>query len=208
MTNETEEMWKDSEGRLVPLSLVKPADRMKDEVARRLVARSREVQAIMAAFKAEAMKDMFAARELIFEQYGAKIGGPKGNFSISSYDGAMEVEISVAERITFGTELQAAKALIDECIEAWAAGGNVNIRALVEHAFAVNKEGRIDTGRVLGLRKLNMKGVDGGPDAKWERAMEAISEAVKVRGTATYVRFRAADDAGNMVGISLDFAKL
>ncbi len=208
MTIQNEEMWQDSEGRMVPLSLIKPADKMKDDVVRRLVVRAIEVQEIMAEFKVKAMAEMFAAKDLIFEQYGAKIGGKKGNFAVSTFDGTMTAEISVAERISFGVELQAAKSLIDECIASWSEGGNANIRALVEHAFAVNKAGRIDTGRVLGLRKLAMKGLDGGPDPKWETAMLAISEAVKVHGTATYIRFYQTDESGNRVGLPLDFAKL
>lgn len=208
MTTQDEQMWKDSEGRLVPASLVKPADKMKDELVRGLLPRAREVRDIMAGSKVDAMSEMFAAKDLIFEQYGAKIGGKKGNFSISSYDGALEVEISVADRITFGPELQAAKALIDECIASWSAGANDNMIALVDHAFQVNKSGRIDTGRVLGLRKIEMKDDDGNPDAKWQTAMQAISDAVKVHGTATYIRFYETDSLGNRNAVILDFAKL
>ncbi|WP_420344243.1 DUF3164 family protein [Paenirhodobacter sp.] len=208
MNAQDEKMWKDSEGRMVPASLVKPADKMKDEVARSLLPRAREIRDIMAGFKADAMAEMFAAKDLIFEQYGAKIGGKKGNFSITSYDGTLEVEVSVADRITFGPELQAAKALIDECIASWSPGANDNMIALVDHAFQVNKSGRIDTGRVLGLRKLEMKDANGGPDAKWQAAMQAISDAVKVHGTATYIRFYEADEAGNRNAVVLDFAKL
>lgn len=208
MTAHNDQMWKDSEGRLVPASLVKPVDKMKDQVAQALLPRAREVREIMAGFKADAMSEMFAAKDLIFEQYGAKIGGKKGNFSITSYDGTLEVEVSVADRITFGPELQAAKSLIDECISSWSPGANDNMVALVDHAFQVNKSGRIDTGRVLGLRKLEMKDANGGPDAKWQAAMQAISDAVKVHGTATYIRFYETDAAGNKVAVVLDFARL
>lgn len=208
MTDRDEQMWKDSEGRLVPAALVKPVDKMKDELVRGLLPRAREIRDIMVGFKADAMSEMFAAKDLIFEQYGAKIGGKKGNFSVSSYDGTLEVEVSVADRITFGPELQAAKALIDECIASWSPGANDNMVALVDHAFQVNKSGRIDTGRVLGLRKLEMKDEKGNPDAKWQTAMQAISDAVKVHGTATYIRFYETDALGNRNAIVLDFAKL
>ena len=57
--------------------------------------------------------------------------GMKGGFSIASFDGSAEVRISVADRITFGPELQAAKSLIDECIESWSEGADPNIRVLL-----------------------------------------------------------------------------
>lgn len=200
--------WTDSAGRIVPFSLVKPADQMKDEVARRLCASAKSLQAALAAFKAASMAEMYAAKALLFEQYGAKIGGDKGNISLKSFDGIYEVEVSVNERISFGPELQAAKSLIDACIEEWAEGGNANIRALVEHAFQVNKQGRIDTGRVLGLRKLPMTCEDGSLDQNWVRAMDAVSDAVMVDGTATYIRFYERDAVGKMQQISLNMATI
>lgn len=208
MMMQAEEMWIDGEGRHVPADLVKPIDKMKDEVVRRLNAQAEEVQACMAAFKQLALAEAFAAKALIFERYGATLGGKKGNFSLTSYDGSMAVEVQVADRIAFGPELQAARALIDECIESWAEGGNANIRALVDYAFQVNKAGGIDTGRILGLRKLDMKGPDGTPDQKWLTAMSAISDAIQVNGTATYIRFKKKDARGVLTSTVLDFASL
>ncbi len=203
-----EEFWTDAKGNRVRLANISEADQMKDEVARRLVASAKAVQDVMAAFKRTALDEMMAAKGLIFERYGASVGGKKGNFSFKSFDGQFEVSVQVAEQISFGTELQAAKALIDECIEEWSKGANDNIRTLVEDAFQVNKAGRIDTGRVLGLRRLVMKNDQGEPDARWRRAMDAIADAVQPEGTSTYVRFydRALNSHGGAV--TLDFAKL
>ena len=184
-------MWKDSAGRMVPLANISESDQMKNELAQRLCAAAEQVRDQAAEFKRNSMAEMNAARDLIFERFGAKVGGEKGNFTIKSFDGSCYAEVSVAERVSFGIELKAAKSLIDECIENWAAEGdlNPNIRALVEHAFQVNKAGRIDTQRVLGLRKLKMVGTDGNPDPVWDRAMDAVAEALNVDGTAIYLRF-------------------
>ncbi|MDO5648842.1 DUF3164 family protein [Paracoccus sp. (in: a-proteobacteria)] len=205
----TDKRWTDPQGRTVPDSMITPADRMKDELAIRLADEAEALQAQIAAFKNRALDDMAAAKALLFEQYGVKIGGPKGGFSVRSYDGATMAEVSVADRIVFGPELQAAKALIDECIEDWAEGVNDNLRILVEDAFAVNKAGRIDTKRVLGLRKLPMKDEAGRPDARWLRAMDAITDALIVDQTATYIRFYRRDPRTNaMAQIGLDFSGL
>ncbi|WP_444452012.1 DUF3164 family protein [Rhodobacter capsulatus] len=201
-------MWINSEGHHVPDGLVSDADKMKDELVRRLHAKSDSVRDLMVALKAECFAEVQAARELLFEKYGAKIGGAKGNFSLTSFDGKLSIEVKVTDRISFGAELQAAKALIDEFIELNAADANDNIRALVEHAFQVNKAGRLDTGRILSLRKLQMKDRDGNPDAKWAAAMQAISDAVQVHGSATYLLFKEQDKRGALVTKTLDFAAL
>ena len=119
------------------------------------------------------------------------------------------MKIEIADRIVFGPELQAAKALIDECLEDWARSANDNLRLLVEDAFSVNKAGRIDTKRVLGLRKFNMKNDDGTPDQRWVQAMEAITDALIVDQTTTYIRFYRRDDRTNELDrISLDISSL
>lgn len=203
-----EEMWINGQGHHVPASMVSDSDKMKHEVVLRLHERADAMQATLAEFKAEAFSEVYAARDLLFDKYGAKVGGAKGNFTLSSFDGRLSVEVKVADRISFGPELQAAKSLIDEFIEENADGANDNFRALVEHAFQVNKAGRIDTHRVLGLRQLQMKGPDGGPHPIWEAAMKAITEAVRVYGTTTYLLFKAQDERGTMITKSLDFAAL
>jgi hypothetical protein len=209
MTEQSQEMMINSQGHHVPIELVKPEDLMKHEVALRMVDKAKEVQVLMAELKELAFSEVFAAKALIMEKYSAKVGGQKGNITLSSYDGKKAIKISVQEQIHFGPELEAAKALIDDCIEEWSEGGNQNIRALVEHAFQVNKEGSIDTGRVLGLRGVNMKNEAGNTDPIWEKAMEAIADAVKVRSTASYVRFYEENPTtGKLETISLDFAKL
>lgn len=201
--------WIDPQGRAVPDSMVTAADRMKDELANRLSDGADRLQLLVVEFKRLALDEMAAAKGLLFDQYGVKIGGKKGGFGIRSFDGSTEVKVEVADRIIFGPELQAAKALIDECIEAWSEGANDNIRTLVEDAFQVNKAGRIDTKRVLGLRKLPMKDQDGNPDARWGRAMDAISDAMIVDQTAIYIRFYRRDARTNgMDQIVLDFSAL
>ncbi len=206
-----QELWINAQGHHIPLNQVSEIDQMKDELAKRLCNETEDLQAQIVAFKARAMAEMNTARALIFEKFGARIGGAKGGFGIKAFDGGCGAEVSVAERVSFGIELQAAKALIDECIESWASDGDLDprIRTLVEHAFQVNKAGRIDTQRVLGLRKLPMNDRAGNPDKAWARAMEAVTEALNVDGTATYLRFYRRNAGTNKnEQISLDFSAL
>ena len=121
--------------------------------------------------------------------------------TLRSFDGRYEMQVQVSESLSFGVELTAAKKLIDECVERWSEGANDNVRALIGHALQVNKKGRIDTGRVLGLRKLEIS------DPEWDRAMTAIADAIRVTGSRTYARFYETDpQTGKRTSIPLDLA--
>jgi hypothetical protein len=101
----------------------------------------------------------------------------------------------------FGEQLMAAKALIDECVHEWSQGANDNIMALVNHAFQTDKEGKINTGRVLALRRLDIK------DDKWQSAMQAIADSMQTASTKPYIRFYKRNDAtGEYLPINLDVA--
>ncbi|MFN4126946.1 DUF3164 family protein [Pannonibacter indicus] len=195
--------WQDGKGALIPVSAIKPEHQAEDQLVRELVAEAEELNRRLAAFKARALGDVQAYRDLVAEKYGTKRGGRKGNITLSRFDGSAQVVVAVAENITFGAELEAAKALIDSCIHRWSEGANANLRALIDQAFQVDKQGQISTGRVLGLRRLSIE------DRDWQRAMDAISDAVRVTGTKTYVRvYRRGTSVEDRVPVSLDIASV
>lgn len=192
----------DARGNLVPEANVKPEHKLEDELVRRLTMGAVALNETLATFKDVALSETAAFRSLLEDQYDVKRGGRKGNLTLRAFDGSMEVQVAISDYLAFGPELQAAKSLIDECVERWSEGANPHIKALVDHAFQVNKQGRIDTHRVLGLRRLDM-----GDDPVWARAMEAIADAIRVLGSKTYIRFYTIDPrTGARRAIPLDLA--
>lgn len=188
-------------GDLTPISLIHPIDLARDDLVLQIVAQARHVQGELAEFKAGVFADIAAFVELSAEQYGANLGGKKGNVTLVSFDGRYKIQRAISETLTFDERLQAAKALIDECIKRWSEGSNDNIRVLVNDAFRVDKAGEINTGRVLGLRRLNID------DKEWQQAMLAISESVAVTGSKSYVRiYERVGDTDKYQPISLDIA--
>ena len=188
-------------GHLVPVEMIKPIDLERDKLVKELVAAARGLNKTIAQFKADAFGDIAAFVQLSAEQYGAVIGGTKGNVTLMSFDGRFKVQRAVSETLAFDERLQAAKALIDECIHEWAKGSLPEIKALVNDAFQVDKQGSINTGRVLGLRRMDIS------DERWQRAMQAISEAVQVVGSKSYVRvYERVGDSDHYVPIPLDVA--
>ncbi|MCB6182341.1 DUF3164 family protein [Leeia sp. TBRC 13508] len=192
---------KDARGALVPEQLIKPVDLARDVLVQEIVQKAREMNEIMAKFKASIFGDIEAFVEMSAEEYGVKLGGQKGNLSLMSFDGRLKVNRAVQERINFDERLQAAKALIDECLHDWTEGASPELQALIGAAFATNKEGEINTGRVLALRRYEIT------DERWIRAMNAISEAVQVVGSKSYIRvYERIGESGEYLPIALDMA--
>ena len=190
----------DRNGRLVPENQIKAIDRQRDELVQEKIVRALALREQLRAFKRGAFDDIAAFVQLSAEQYGARLGGDKGNVTLLSFDGRYKLIRAIQDSITFDERLQAAKALIDECLNDWTEGARAELRTLVNNAFRVDQDGNIKTGEVLSLRRLKFD------DTRWQQAMTAISDAVTVVGSKTYVRFYERDERGQYLPISLDVA--
>ncbi|MGE4298932.1 MAG: DUF3164 family protein [Desulfovibrionaceae bacterium] len=196
------EYMSDTKGRMVPIALVSEVDRARDGLVRELVGKFMARSEDLAEFKLLAMGDINAFVALVAEKYDAKIGGAKGNVSLVSFDGKYRVQLAKSDVIAFGEELQAAKALVDECLSEWSANAPEALRAIVADAFDVDKEGTINTARVLSLRKFQVD------DPRWQKAMEAIKDAIRIISSATYLRAYRMGDDNQWHAIPLDIAAL
>ena len=131
-----------------------------------------------------------------------KLGGKKGNITLTSFDGRYKLIVAVNDGILFNEKLQIAKQLIDECIGKWSKNARPELKVLVDDAFNVGKNGLVSTGKVLGLRRLNIT------DATWRRAMDAITESIQVVSSKTYMRFYERQEDESYKQIPLDVASL
>lgn len=201
MSSIPEGYMKNALGHLVPIDAVQEIDRARDDLVRELVDAADDLAGQLAAYKRQALGDVAAFVALSAERYGAKRGGAKGNITITSFDGTLRIQVAIAENVTFDERLQAAKELVDGCIHRWAEGANTELRALVEHAFQVDKEGRVSFGRIMGLRQLKID------DSEWRQAMQAIADSILIVGSKTYIRiYRRPTPTANWEQICLDLA--
>lgn len=191
-----------AQGHLVPESQIKPLDTLRDETVMNIVTAARQLRQAMAEFKVASMQQIGDFTDLSAAEYGVEFGGTKGNVSLVSFDGRYKILRAIGEHRVFDERIQAAKKLIDDCISEWSAGADARIMAMVDHAFRVNKQGQIDINQVLGLRSLNID------DVKWNDAMDAAADAIKVTGTSQYLRIYERQGDGSYKQISLDMAKL
>lgn len=192
----------DSKGRLVPEKTIKAIDLVRDCLVIDLVGQVKEEQERLKKLKAIVFAEIGAFVDLSLKQFDVQIGGNKGNITLFSFDGKYKIVRQIQDTLRFDERLQAAKILIDECIQSWSESSNDHIKTLILDAFQVDKEGKISTGRVLGLRRHNFD------DPKWLQAMDAIAESINIVDSKRYVRFYERDEDGKYQAISLDFANV
>lgn len=190
------------QGYLIPVSQVRPVDIARDELVKEKIEKIKALQAEMRTVKASLLSDVDAFVQLSGERYGVRLGGVKGNVQLLSFDGKYKLCRDYGQLLTFDEGLQAAKELIDGCLRRWCADSRPELRAVVEQAFKVDKKGRINTGAVLGLRRIEID------DPDWQEAMRAITESLQVLDSRVYVRAYERDASGAYQPISLDFASV
>ena len=203
VTLEGREYMSDAKGNLVPLKMIKPQAMLQDELVRKVMGYALALSGQVARFKEHTCDDIGGFEALLAQEYGAAVGGKKGNMTLMTFDGLMKIQVQVADTVVFGPELQIAKALIDECLTEWAAGSRDEIRTIVTRAFNTDKEGQVNRAQIYMLLQLEIE------DARWQRAMKAIRDAMRTVGSKTYVRvyMREAFD-GPWAPVSIDLAKV
>lgn len=193
--------WKDARGSLVPVELIKPIDKQRDQLVREIVATSKQLSKLLTEFKSRTFGDIEAFVDLSLQEYDTRLGGKKGNVTLATFDGQYKVMRANADNINFDERIQAAKLLIDECAAEWSDGARPEIKVIIDHAFAVDKQGKISIGRVLNLRRLDIT------DPRWLKAMDSISDSLQVIGSTSYIRvYERIGDSDKYVQIPLDMA--
>jgi hypothetical protein len=202
MTIDLSQYRQDARGNLVSVDNIKPIDLARDDFIREAFAKVLPLREQMKELKAQQMADANAFVDLSVEQYGAK-RSVKGNITLTSFDGKLRIAIAQADVLHFDERLQAAKALIDECLNEWTQDSRAELKTFVLQAFDVSQEGKINVRKVLDLRKLDIA------DEKWQRAMKAIADSLHTQATREYIRYyQRNEETGEYEHVSLDFARV
>ncbi|WP_269586180.1 DUF3164 family protein [Roseibium sp. Sym1] len=193
---------RDAKGNLVPLENVKPQHKLEDETVRKIVGFAEELSAQISRFRNHTFADLLSLTALLAQEYDSQKGGKKGNTTFQTVDGCRKVQVQVSDFIDFGPEIQIAKSLIDECLNEWAADSRPEIRSIVTRAFNTDKEGQINKSEIFMLMRLEIE------DARWQRAMTALKDAMRITGSKSYVRFYRRDQPdADWQAITIDLAK-
>jgi hypothetical protein len=196
------EYMSNAKGALVPVEMIKAADKLRDETVRKVMAYAKDISAQIGRFRKHTMFDLDSLDEMLEQEYGAKPGGVKGNRTYQTIDGLMMVKVSINDFEIAGPQLQVAKTLIDECLNEWTDGARAEIRAIITRAFDTDKEGKINLKEIKKLTKLDIA------DPRWLQAMRAIEDAIDVQYSKQYVRFYSRSSVEHdWTAVTVDLAK-
>lgn len=192
--------WINHLGQEVPTPYVPTIDKKKDRLARKYLKKAKNISEKMAALKAELVDEADALYEAMQKDADVRTG-KKGNYSISSFDKVVKIEVDVQERIEFDDKINLAQQKIDEFLREKTAGVDHDLQELINSAFKPQK-GRLDTKRILGLFKINIKA------KKWKEAMELIRQSIDRNISKRYIRIMEKNEAGEYDAVSLNFSSL
>lgn len=200
---QVENLIRRPDGSYVNYDDVEPRKQLAHDLVNAFFPEAEEENERLVTLKKQALREMISYRDMMLEDYGVKIAGSEGGFSIKSICGTRKMELSVAKHISFGPELVAAKELLDEFLNQELEGSSDVIREIVTSAFKLNAKGRLDTSGILGLKKHRFE------NPTWTRAMDAIEDAICRDAATTYLRFYNVDPERKVETlVPLDLAKV
>jgi hypothetical protein len=189
-------------GHLVPLANVPELDKLRDETVRAMVREAETVGRLVAEFRTRAGQAVASFCELSAQEFGAELGGGKGNVTLTSYDGSMKVVRARADQITFNEAVRVTRELCFKCIAKWSEGANANLATVVRRSFETDKNGHLSAAKILSLRTYEIR-----DDPDWDAAMDALDRAIQVIGSRQYVRFYRRGPDGKYAQVGVDCGK-
>ena len=185
----------------IPVANYKAQDLLQHEMVYFLTDYAQDLSAEIARFNGHSRADLAQFDALLAQEYGVTRDPEfKGNRTYTSADGKRQVKISLNDRVTYGPELQAAKLLLDELITENASGAGPVLMPLVNLAFRIDKEGKVDPNLLRAIRRLEV------PDHRWKDICRAIDDAERVVDTTSYIRFYVIPEGRKPELIPLDIA--
>lgn len=187
MKNTDTKFMTDSDGNQVPLKHVNPYDRTRDKKVRAIVGRWIKARKVVESCVAECLKDLDDLRgERSRLPNGAL--GPRGNFSVSSFDGLFNVQIKQNYNITLDARAGQARdmmfAYADRMVGKVQDVAGVDVlflRDMIATTFKTSSTGQLSIGKVFDLIRLDVR------DAEWLKARALLQESMDSQRGKAYL---------------------
>lgn len=193
-------IWKDHNGQEIPSQYVPRLDKERDRVAQRIVKQALNLNERLSIFKIASIRICDTLFDSMMAEHKVK-KNHKGNYSITSFDKDIKIEITIQERVEFDDLIQVAQEKINEYLEQKTGNIDNDLRQIINLAFKTTK-GRMDVKRVLGLFKLNIK------NKLWLEAMEILKKSISRNTSKRYMRVWKKDASGEYKTIELNFSSI
>lgn len=196
--------WSDEAGNNIPYNRTTNYERNAERTTAKLAKEALKLNDNLITFKTLLKTEACKLYEAFCSENNGKIGQGKGNATFYNFDRSIKVEVAIQEAIIFDENtIELAKAKLDEVLNDGLIGAKDFIKPLVMDAFK-NTGGRLDTKRVLGLRRY----ADRVQDPRYKEAMELIDKAIRKPKSKEYYRVWLKDAQGEYQDIQLNFASI
>lgn len=173
-------------GNLIHESEISEQDKLRDQVVMGIATVALRLNAELKALKEKALAEVDDLITIAGEKYDMKLGGPKGNVSLLSFDGSFKLKRIHQDSITYTEEMEVAKAKVFECISRWGQtvheDAHKHLFTLATRAFRPTKSGEISISRVTDMLRAEIN------DPDWKKAKQAVQDSLIVNGKAVYIQ--------------------
>lgn len=201
----SEQLWQDEAGNRIPFKRVSAYERKAESRVAQMARAAASINDKLVAFK----NDVQSAAAELYEAFIAENGGKapgqgKGGATFYNFDRSIKVEVSVSNAITFDDNLiQLAQDKLNELLTDGLQEAKDFVKPLVMDAFQTSR-GRLDTKRVLGLRRY----ADKITDPRYAEAMAFIDKAIRKPSSKEYFRVWVRNAQGEYQDIQLNFSAI
>jgi hypothetical protein len=193
----------DAQGQSVPAEYVKPYDRERDRVARRILKRFQDEHDRLARLKADTLADI-SRLQAYGRDAGEALGGVKGNVQFSSFDALVRVRLDARTMVDFDDRFRQAQELIFAYVdELTGATDQADVATIIKAAFRPSASGMLARSKIVGLLRLNIR------HEMWVRAMDLLRESQLVKSGKSYLYVETRPSLeGDWEAVPLDIAAI
>lgn len=202
----TKKEWTNHRGEVIPVRYIPALEIEEDKIAEKLINEAQKVSNKLKELKQKAfdMADAFYAKKrdeklnAKTQKEGSEKKQPKGNYTITSFDKSLKIEVNINDVIEFDDDINLAQEKIAEFLDNLTQDAHKDLRVIVMNAFRTRK-GKLDKGRVLELQNYKIE------HPVWLEAMELIKSSIETNRTRRYMKMWIRDENGKYNEIPLSF---
>jgi hypothetical protein len=198
--------WVDEAGTEIPKQRITKLEKLKEKSSNSILGVAQKVSAALAELKAQ----VNSAHDTIIDEMSTenkvKIDS-KGNFTWYNFNKTIKIETNVNDLIKFDEALLSTARdiltnIIDENLQ-----GDDFVKSIVTDAFKTSK-GKLDTKRIMGLKKHTSRIGNESIKTKWQKAMELIDSSISRPSSKKYTRVYLKNIDGAYDVIKLNFSDI
>lgn len=197
----TDKVWYDHRGTRVPREYVPDFDKRSEVIIARIFNKGKKLSSALAKFKTEAFEQADKLYAEMLENANIEPTDRKGNYTITSFDKSVKIEVNVSDRIEFDENIEFAQLKFNEFITLKTNGVDADISIIVNNAFST-KKGRLDQKKVFDLFSYKIT------HPVWLEGIEFLKKSISTNSSVRYMEISAKDENGEYQSVKLNFSSI